>query len=360
MSFKDKPLKKIVADTRVTIDAIHTDIVKEFKKNKSLYEQKKEELNKYYEMEKTDDVLLKIKYIENQIKNMNEKNYEEINYYLETGHLLNQYYSKKDGNNEIESKELSVLDFMNKKSKTKKTDDLINKYMVKVDDTIIPENTIVNLDICSKCNGTLTLKTIDSVLCCENCGFTEKIIINSEKVSYKDPPRESSYFAYKRINHFNEWLAQFQAKETTDIPQDVYNGIMTELKKDKFIKLEELSYKTIREILKKLKYNKYYEHIPHIINIINGKPAPVLTRQYEDQLRMMFKEIQTPFMKHCPSDRKNFLSYSYVLHKFCELLELDDLLTYFPLLKSREKLQQQDNIWEKICQSLQWQYIPSI
>ena len=93
--------------------------------------------------------------------------------------------------------------------------------MVKVDDNIIPENTTVNLDICSNCNSTLTLKTIDSVLCCQNCGNTEKILINSEKVSYKDPPRESSYFAYKRINHFNEWLAQFQAKETTDIPQDL-------------------------------------------------------------------------------------------------------------------------------------------
>jgi len=360
MSFKDKPLKKIVADTRVTIDAIHTSIVKDFKDNKELLEDKKRELKSYHEMKKTDEVLMKIKFLETEIKKIETKKSDEVNYYLETSDLLNQYYSKKEGTIEETNKELSVLDFMNKKNKEKKTDDLINKYMVKVDDTVIPENTSVNLDICSNCNSTLTLKTIDSVLCCENCGYTEKIIINSEKVSYKDPPRESSYFAYKRINHFNEWLAQFQAKETTDIPQDVYNGIMAELKKDKFIKLDELSYKTVREILKKLKYNKYYEHIPHIINIINGKPAPVLTRQYEDQLRMMFKEIQTPFMEHCPSDRKNFLSYSYVLHKFCELLELDDLLTYFPLLKSREKLQQQDNIWEKICHSLQWQYIPSI
>ena len=75
---------------------------------------------------------------------------------------------------------------------------------------------------------------------------------------------------------------------------------------------------------------------------------------------MMFKEIQTPFIKNCPEERKNFLSYSYVLHKFCELIELDHLLTYFPLLKSREKLQQQDKIWEKICRDLEWQYIPSI
>ena len=360
MSFKDKPLKKIVADTRVTIDAIHTEIINDFKDNSTSLKEKTNELESLLKTEDKDKE--KIHNLTEDIKKLKYKKKEEINYYLETSELLNEYYSKKDGNFDDTSinKELSVLDFMNKKNKGGKKDDLINKYMVKVDNNVIPENTTINLDICGNCNNTLTLKTIDSVLCCDNCGYTEKILINSEKVSYKDPPRESSYFAYKRINHFNEWLAQFQAKETTDIPQDVYNGIMYELKKDRFLNLENLSYKTIREILKKLKYNKYYEHIPHIINIINGKPAPVLTRQYEDQLRMMFKEIQTPFMEHCPSDRKNFLSYSYVLHKFCELLELDDLLCYFPLLKSREKLQQQDNIWEKICNSLQWQYIPSI
>ena len=72
----------------------------------------------------------------------------------------------------------------------------------------------------------------------------------------------------------------------------------------------------------------------------------ILDRNSEEQLRIMFKEIQTPFMHNCPDNRKNFLSYSYVLHKFCELLEYDELLVYFPLLKSREKLQQQDQIWK--------------
>ena len=86
----------------------------------------------------------------------------------------------------------------------------------------------------------------------------------------------------------------------------------------------------------------------------------MLYPKHEDILRHMFKEIQNPFMKHCPETRKNFLSYSYVLHKFCELLEFDDLLIYFPLLKSREKLQQQDTIWKNICNELNWEYIPSI
>ena len=52
------------------------------------------------------------------------------------------------------------------------------------------------------------------------------IVIDSDKPSYKDPPKEISYFAYKRINHFNEWLAQFQFKETTDIPQELYDQIL--------------------------------------------------------------------------------------------------------------------------------------
>tara|TARA_B100000945_G_scaffold290539_1_gene264364 strand:- start:607 stop:1683 length:1077 start_codon:yes stop_codon:yes gene_type:complete len=358
MSFKDKPLKKIVADTRVTIDAIHTNIIDDLSVEKNTLEHKKEELEKLKGLtELSGQDYERIKILEKEIKGFDGK--KEINYYLDTGLLLNDYYSKKNGEIKQNSKATSVLDLMNQKKKDQ-PDDLINKYMSKVDDNIILDNTDYNIDLCPQCNISLILKNIDSLLICEKCGYTENIIINSEKTSYKDPPRESSYFAYKRINHFNEWLAQFQAKETTDIPEAVYTGILKELKKNKFINLQELTYKNIREILKKLKYNKYYEHIPHIINILNGEKAPVLTRQYEEQLRMMFKEIQTPFMQHCPTNRKNFLSYSYVLHKFCQLLELDDLLIYFPLLKSREKLQQQDQIWEKICKSLLWEYIPSI
>ena len=361
MSFKDKPLKKIVADTRITIDAIHNNKVNEFKSNKTKYEEINKEiqdLKSLYNKNPEEHILHKIHELELLNIKLDPKN--EVDYYLNTSLILNEYYEKKV-NDTKNNKEITILDFLNKKKKKpEKHNSIINKYMSIIDDNIINNDITNNIENCPLCNTVLVLKNIDSKLICEDCGYTQNIIINSEKISYKDPPRESSYFAYKRINHFNEWLAQFQAKETTDIPEEVYKGILNELKKNKFLNINEISYKNIREILKKLKYNKYYEHIPHIINILNGKKAPILTRQYEEQLRMMFKEIQTPFMQHCPIDRKNFLSYSYVLHKFCELLELDHLLEFFPLLKSREKLQQQDQIWEKICNTLQWEYIPSI
>tara|TARA_Y100001936_G_C16060253_1_gene663705 strand:- start:812 stop:1891 length:1080 start_codon:yes stop_codon:yes gene_type:complete len=359
MSFKDKPLKKIVADKRVTIDAIHQEISRDFIREKEKYHtnlKKKETLQQDLINNPSDEIKKELDVINNELNSYNKK--DEIEYYLDTGNLLNEYYSKKE-ETQVNT-EITVLDFMNKNKKNKKEDNLVNNYMRIIDDTIIKENSSCDLENCPYCLGRLILKNIDSLLICDECGYTDSIIINSEKISYKDPPRESSYFAYKRINHFNEWLAQFQAKETTDIPEDVYKGILLELKKNKYMDIQELSYKNMREILKKLKFNKYYEHIPHIINMINGKKAPILTRQYEDQLRNMFKEIQTPFMQHCPENRKNFLSYSYVLHKFCELLELDHLLIYFPLLKSREKLQQQDKIWFKICGTLMWEYIPSI
>ena len=361
MSFKDKPLKKIIADKRVTIDALHQGMSLEFITKRKQYEEdleEKQKLKTSYVENPDEETKRRIDELEEKLKEYNPN--DSVSYYLDTGEILNEYYSKKEET--VENTEITVLDFMNKsKNKNgKKEDNLVNNYMRIIDDTVIKENFVQDIHNCPLCLGKLILKNVDSLLICEECGYTDSIIINSEKVSYKDPPRESSYFAYKRINHFNEWLAQFQAKETTDIPEEVYKGILKELKKNNFLKLEDISYKTMREILKKLKYNKYYEHIPHIINIINGQKAPILTRQYEEQLRIMFKEIQTPFMVHCPENRKNFLSYSYVLHKFCELLELDHLLIYFPLLKSREKLQQQDIIWQKICRTLLWEYIPSI
>ena len=115
-----------------------------------------------------------------------------------------------------------------------------------------------------------------------------------------------------------------------------------------------------KTILKKLDLTNYYEHTAHIISKLSGLPPPTISRDTEEKLRHMFRQIQAPFLKHCPNYRINFLSYSYVLHKFFQLLDLDDFIKYFPLLKNREKLRQQDKIWKKICKELEWKYIPSV
>ena len=155
-------------------------------------------------------------------------------------------------------------------------------------------------------------------------------------------------------------ISQIQGKETTDIPDEVYDKILLEIKKQKIANMAELTPKKIKEILKRLKQNKYYEHVPHIINKFNGIPIPHFEPELEEKLRNMFRQIQGSFLKHSPTHRKKFMSYSFVLHKFLQLLGRDEYLNAFPLLKSRDKLMAQDQIFKKICEDLNWQFIKSL
>jgi len=216
-------------------------------------------------------------------------------------------------------------------------------------------------NVCPKtnCGGERILSPNDGCFVCIKCGTIEQLLIATDKPNYKEPTQDSGTYAYKRINHLTEILSQLQAKESTDIPSKVFENVKREIKKRKINK-DDLDMFSLRKILKKLSYRKYYEHAPHMLQIINGKKPPNFTRRDEMTIKKMFKDIQKPFTLYCPKDRKNFLNYSYVLHKFCELLELDQYLEYFPLLKNTTKLKQHDKIWKNICKHMKWKYYKSI
>lgn len=241
-------------------------------------------------------------------------------------------------------------------------DKINDKYMNIIDDNYISKNLIEEgeLDYCYDCQMEMKLHHTDGQLVCPSCGITQKILVEPDKLSCKDPPKEIVCMGYKRINHFRECVAQVQAKETTDIPDELYDQIIFELKKERFHNMAELTPDKLRDILKKIKKNKYYEHIPHIINQLNGLPPPTYSKELQIILDRMFNEIQIPFQKYRPKNRKNFLSYSYVLYKFFELLDMKEHCKNFGLLKSREKLYAQDVMWKKITKALGWKFIKSI
>jgi len=404
--FKIKNNKIIVPDNRVTLDAKHNSTVKQFKDDKKNLNNLKKELEVFHKhlsdikskpLKKMSIDEIEEKYlVEDKITILSQKikdityNKNEYKYFLNTSDILYQYYNKdssmntdtnvntkkKGMDNNISSDNKStILDFfgnqndptkLNNNTTTSKDKfnkaNLLQEYLKKTDKTnyTIQPTEIINHDYCNDCKVEKYLYQSEGKMICPKCGAIDYVVIDSNKPSYKDPPPEVSYFAYKRINHFNEWLAQFQAKESTEIPQEVFDKILIEIKKERIENMAILTNQKIREFLKKLKLNKYYEHVPHIINRLNGLPPPVMSNEVEEKLRIMFKEIQGPFLEVCPKERKNFLSYSYVLHKFVELLELDQYKSCFPLLKSREKLHQQDIIWKNICRKLNWHFIKSI
>ena len=235
----------------------------------------------------------------------------------------------------------------------------VKKFLSNIDHSFINVNDFMfQTDICKHCNvGELIPVEHEGILVCNHCSKYVMYLFESEKPSYKEPPKEACFYAYKRINHFKEILAQFQAKETTQIPSEVIENIKLQIKKER-ISLSKFTNTKAKDILKKLGYNKFYEHIPYIKDKLGIKP-PVMTQQLEEQLCNLFMEIQGPYAKYCPDDRVNFLNYYYTIYKLCELLGQTQFLPYFPLLKDREKQIEQDEIWKKICADLNWEFIPT-
>ena len=380
--------KRTVIDGKTTLDNLHQMQMADMKREAGLVDTIQEHISVLEaELPKITDVVVKTQkeetllYLKKKRDDLQSKK-SIYDYFFDTGEILFNYYDLQDKiqegapaiSKQVKVKPGSVLAALReqdpvdaprvqKSLQPEGRDVLLEKYMQKVN----PENAKVQSNIsedphgiCEKCDVEMKFSPIEALFFCDQCGFQDFVLIDSDKPSYKDPPREVTYYAYKRINHFNEWLAQFQAKESTEIPEDIFQAILEELKKERIVSVEDIKQVKIREILKKLKCTNFYEHVPYILNRINGKTAPVMSREIEEKLRFMFKEIQSSFVKHCPKTRSNFLSYSYVLYKFCELLELDDYLQCFPLLKNRDKLYNQDKIWERICTDLRWQFIRSI
>lgn len=278
------------------------------------------------------------------------------------------YYNKKI--KELSKNPSEMYDFMAKSARylleyetTKNKKDLFVKFMEEVEN--IPTNEMSAEEACLflKCDtcqsSNLFYDETSSDMICADCGRADFVCSGERSYKEEQDTDQTIVYSYKRENHFNEWLAQFQAKEVTNIPQEVFELLRKEFKKQKASK-SDITQARVRAFLKKLKLNKYYEHAPYIASVLNGVTPPQMTQALEDKLRVMFHHIQKPFEKHCPEDRKNFLSYSYILYKFCELLSEDDFLIYFPLLKSKEKLYKQDQIWKKITEELKWEFIPTI
>jgi hypothetical protein len=388
-TFKPKANKKIKICKKysTTLDGKHKEFVNEFIKdefdNIPKLKEERYNLKKQLELEIQLPIEQKME-IKDRIQEINEtikilKN-KKTNYFLDNSKFIFEYFENKKNINNVDSDRenklvtsknqllfniFKVKQEENNKDKNvneneNKNKNIVQKYLSNIDETFIDMNSYVReTDICQNCfKGEMIPLDDEGVLICNICAVNIPYLIENEKPSYKEPPKEVCFYAYKKINHFKEILAQFQGKETTQIPDDVIDQIQLQIKKER-IGIEQLTHHKTKEILKKLGFNKYYEHIAFIKNKLGIKP-PVFSPELEDTLCNLFMEIQAPYAKTCPDYRVNFLNYYYVLFKFCELLEETHFLHDIPLLKDREKLIEQDETWKKMCVELDWEFIPTV
>ena len=367
--FKPKATKKIKFNKKsaITLDNKHKEFLNEFSKDDNdkipkLKMERDELLNKVNNANEALTVELKleiadrIKEIKAEIIEIKQKKKE---YFLDNSkHIFNYFENKKNisdnnlCNMNTSTNKTKILNNFFKIKETESTNNsenqlnnnIVQKYLSNIDDSFLDVNQFVyQSDVCQYCRiGELIPLEDEGIVICNTCSRSLAYLIENEKPSYKEPPKEVCFYAYKRINHFKEILAQFQGKETTQIPPDVISNIKLQVKKER-IELGQITNNKTKEILKKLGYNKYYEHIQFIKDKLGIKP-PIMSPELEESLCNLFMDLQAPYSKFCPDDRVNFLNYYYTAYKLCELLGEIQYLDHFPMLKDREKRIEQDNV----------------
>lgn len=366
-----------------TIDEKHTEMLNLFHENetttipkliieKDLLKSKVSSL-KEHEIDAYMEIKDRVTFINKQIKDLKQ---QRKRYLLENSKYVFDYFEEKKkintgGNNQ----NVIVLNsFFKIKGKTPSSSDLqsdkynqskrsYQNYWRNVNNDVLNvQDFIVLSDVCEICNnGELIPQDEEGILICnnQNCGKFVTYIIDSSKPTNKEPPNEVSYTAYIRLNHFKEILSQFQAKETTQIPEEVIDAIRNRIKKERIKDMALINYDKMRDILRKLGFNKYFEHIQYINSIFGIKP-PIMNEELHETLCVLFIEIQKPWAMHCPANRTNFFNYTYTLFQLCVLLDQTQYLPYIPMMKDREKQLEQDMIWKKVCHDLDWEFFPTV
>ena len=320
----------------------------------------------YYEIEE------KIKNKKREIRILRQKkkkylldNVKYIFHYYEDKHKTSTGYNVKDTSTinhffKIKGKNDESSDINSEKYKQSKQ--LYQEYWKNVNGEIPNlQDYVLSCHNCLICNqGELIPLEEEGVLICNNvvCGKFIVNIIDNQKPLNKEMPNEVSYTAYIRLNHFKEILSQFQAKETTKIPDELFDAVRNRIVKERK-QLKEVNYAEMRSILSTLGYNKYFEHIQYINSILGIKP-PVMDEELHETLCVLFIEIQQPWALFCPTNRTNFFNYTYILCQLCVLLNQTQYLPYIPMMKDRIKQLEQDMIWKDVCMYLDWEYFPTV
>ena len=151
--------------------------------------------------------------LESQIASTENKA-NELDYLINTGNILFKYYDiidKGDDSttiNKTKTSDNGILKYLLKQQQEDKpppketTVDratLLEKYMAATEFNYVKQVEHAIADKCPLCElSDRNVMLNDGLVQCNHCNTVEYIIIDHDRPSYKDQPREVSYFSYKR------------------------------------------------------------------------------------------------------------------------------------------------------------------
>ena len=221
-----------------------------------------------------------------------------------------------------------------------------------------------------------TQKEINEIIKQSNFIKEDKVVnleINSmtTHVVYNDMNRINfnQKYKYEKRCHFRDTINQYQglqhknlkdSKVITDIEDMIEKHGLANTNCDKSDRISRYSRVTkdhIRMFLSETKNPKYYEDLQLIYSLITGKKCPNIAKHvpslYED-----FDLLVEAFLDIPSIVRKNFLNSHYVLRqllrRYNHEIPEDDLSH----LKTPTRKRQHDDIYQKCCEKLGWNFLP--
>jgi len=212
--------------------------------------------------------------------------------------------------------------------------------------------------VCRNCNSVNSFveEYSSRTMVCTGCGVVETsgemqtVSMDYERI--ERPERVTSY-AYDPANHFRAWLDRVQAKETVFIPPEVVSAVEAERVKH-HKSMNEMCVRLVRKFLQNCNFTNYYNNEYKILYLVAGIQPPVIPPDHERILAMMFQNYKKVWNDVKPASRKNRLSYSFLLNRFCKLQNWTQYQSIFRLPISDKNQDNQERIWKLACQALDW------
>lgn len=384
-----KEKKKSASDTRSTALAFYTEQYNEIEsRTKKTLEQKKNKLQKVKEtiskkengkgkVEEMKNLRTELNTLTNEIKSL-ESNEELSEFLLNVHYAYSSTSTPKSTptstpiqNNE-ETNNINQFKSQHKKSsnKTGFLNELLATTGHGTRKTMTQQEMFMRSEYCPNCDKYDMEKCLlTSTMNCKECGYSSHnghlSALADQNKEFMDHSSLVSRYRYKRKNYFEDHLNRFQSKENVTIPEELLKQIMRELHKRRINDVDKITYTLIKSILRQIRQTVYYDNIRKIICRLTGKRPQLLTTELEEKLKIMFDQMIVPFEKHkgMIKNRRNFFSYPYTIRKLLTIIayqldnpEIKKLKYEFKLPKSREKVLEQEKIFEKVCQELKWPF----
>lgn len=182
--------------------------------------------------------------------------------------------------------------------------------------------------------------------CVKDCGDSNACVSDVERLQIKKSKRAP----YDNIFYMVLHLQRIQAKESGFIPPAVIADVQNQIKKYKK-DMDKLAVTDVHQYLSDTGHQKYYINEHRILCIVSNQQPNVIPAVKEDVLVDMFKLVSENWDAMRKGRRKSMLTYTFLLHKFCEIQGWDDLKALFKLPKKTES---HEEIWKDIVKYLNW------